>query len=143
MISQCIIAQLNKFFPDYDIYGEKVRQGFEEPCFFVQILPSKQEKELQSYRREEMFDIQYFLDEFEEDANAKYEAMGNQLFQILEYLPIADGKLLRGLDMSYQIIDDVLHFNVRYEFAFHDIATAEKMKALDIKESVKNGESEK
>jgi len=139
MIRKAITSKLNDNFPDYDIYGEEIRQGFEEPCFFVQILPAQAKKEIQSYKREEMFDIQYFLDEFDEDINEKYKEMGNKLFEILEYLDITDSKKVRGTDMSYQIIDGVLHFNIKYSYHLSSISLQEKMKNLDIEGSVKNG----
>lgn len=140
MVRKAIIEKLDKHFPDNDVYGEGIREGFEEPCFFVQILPTNQAKKIQSYKRNELFDIQYFLDEFDEDINEKYKEMGNLLFQILEYLDITDSKKVRGTDMNYQIIDGVLHFNVRYSYILNTATDGLKMSKADVKEMVKDEE---
>ena len=140
MVRGAIIKKLDEHFPDYDVYGEGIREGFEEPCFFVQILPTNQAKKIQSYERNEMFDIQYFLDEFDEDINEKYKKMGDLLFQVLEYLEITDSKLVRGTDMNYQIIDGVLHFNVRYSYILNTATDGLKMSKADVKEMVKDEE---
>lgn len=43
---------LDKEFPNINIYGEEIKQGFEEPCFFIKILDLEQNKELNKrYKR--------------------------------------------------------------------------------------------
>lgn len=139
MIKKAIIKQLNVYFPDYDIYGEEIEQGFEEPCFFVQQLPKTRKKEIQSYQDSVSFDIQGFLDEDTEDINEKYNVMGDTLLEKLEYLTLDENKKIRGSQMNYEIRDRVLHFNVTYISYWQVTQEKEKMKSLDVKESVKDG----
>ena len=139
MIKKAIIKQLDLNFPTYDIYGEEIEQGFQEPCFFVQQLNKPRKKEIQSYQDTVSFDIQYFLDEYEEDINEKYNVMGDKLFEILEYIAINENKKIRGSQMSYEIQDKVLHFYVTYIYYLQMVDNKEKMKSLDVKESVKDG----
>ncbi|MBQ8299886.1 MAG: hypothetical protein IJX99_08580 [Clostridia bacterium] len=138
MVRKAIIKQLDKYFPDYDIYGEEIEQGFEEPCFFVQQLQKPRKKEIQSYQDSVSFDIQYFLDINDEDINEKYNVMGDSLFEKLEYVSIDDNRKIRGSQMSYEIQDRVLHFYVTYTYCLQVVQDREKMKSLDVKESVKD-----
>jgi len=139
MIKKAIIKQLDLNFPTYDIYGEEIEQGFQEPCFFVQQLNKPRKKEIQSYQDTVNFDIQFFLDETEEDINEKYNTMGDTLFNILEYLTVNQNKKIRGTQMNYEIQDKVLHFYVTYIYYLQMVDNKEKMKSLDVKESVKDG----
>lgn len=139
MVKKAVIQQLDLNFPTYDIYGEEIEQGFQEPCFFVQQLNKPRKKEIQSYQDTVSFDIQYFLDEYEEDINEKYNVMGDKLFEILEYIAINENKKIRGSQMSYEIQDKVLHFYVTYIYYLQMVDNKEKMKSLDVKESVKDG----
>ena len=136
MLVQAIINKLNEYFPNYDVYCDEISQGFQEPCFFVQQLPNRRNKEIQSYQNTVDFDVQYFLDEDETDINEKYESMIYKLYQILEYISVEDKKI-HGTQMNTSIVDGVLHFYVTYTFYLQVIEEKEKMKSLDVKESVK------
>ena len=49
MLSRVVSAisnTLEKTFPEVEIYVNKIKQGFEEPCFFIQLL-NPNEKDLQ------------------------------------------------------------------------------------------------
>lgn len=139
MITNGIINKLNEFFPDNDITDEMTEQGFEEPCFFVERLPSRRRKEVNnSYQNTTDYDIHYFLEEYEEDKNQKYEKIGNNLYQILEYIDLENGRKIRGTGMYWEIVDGVLHFYVTYICYLGLQENADKMKALDVEGSVKD-----
>lgn len=140
MLIQAIITKINKYFSDYDIYGEEIKQGFEERCFFIQKLPDYRYKEIQSYCNRSSFDIHCFLDKDTQDLNEKYEEIGNDLYQILEYVELESGRKIRGIDMHYEIVDNVLHFYITYIYQVRTIIESDKMQTLDVKESVKNDE---
>ncbi len=40
--------------------------------------------------------------------------VGEQLMDVMEFITLPDGSMLRGSGISYQIIDDLLHFFVSY-----------------------------
>ena len=58
--------------------------------------------------------VHYFSDS---KTNLKQDcySIGEQLVECLEYLPFED-TLLRGQDISYQIVDDVLQVFITYKF---------------------------
>lgn len=110
-VRKAVILALDEHFPDIDIYGEEIKQGFEEPCFFVKMFPTAQEREFnRRYKRSHSFDIHFFA-----ETNAECHEMNEKLYEFMEYISI-NGGLLRGKSMSGEIIDGVLHFNVDFEF---------------------------
>lgn len=139
MITDGIISRLNEFFPnpDIDISDEKTEQGFVEPYFFVQRLPDRRTDEVDhSYKNSSDYDIQYFLDPDADDLNQKYEEMGKKLYQILKYITLKNGRIIRGIQMWYEIQDKVLHFYVTYICYLMENTETDKMQTLDVKESV-------
>lgn len=141
MVNKIIDGISNKIYElfgeKYSIYSESIEQGFKEPCFFICLLKptSKSKLKNRSYR-EYNFDIHYFPSK----SNSKNEEMlnvGETLIEELEYITV-DGGLIRGSKISYEIIDDVLHFNIKYSlFTIREDAIDEKMGALSINQTVK------
>lgn len=137
MITDGIINKLDEYFPEYDISDEKTEQGFTEPCFFVQRLPDRRTDEVgHSYKNTSDYDIHYFLDPDTEDLNQKYEKMGKNLYQILKYITLKNGRMIRGIQMWYEIQDSVLHFYVTYICYLREVRETDKMQTLDVKERV-------
>ena len=97
----------------YNIDREEVRQGLEEPCFFILcISPASRQIVGRRYLRENQFCIQYFPEE-RKGREACYEA-ADRLFLCLEWLSV-DGDLVRGTKMRHEIVDGILHFFVNYD----------------------------
>lgn len=112
-IRTAIFHRLAEKFPDIKRYGEEIRQGFEEPCFFVKLLNASQTKELHPrYMRTHSFDIHYFP---RDESNADAHAMAEQLYDALEVVEF-NGQKYRGAGMNHEIVDGVLHFFVNYDF---------------------------
>lgn len=111
-----ISIKLNNVFGDeYKIYSEDVKQGFDEPCFFILLLnPSKKQLVGQRYEREHHFDIHFFPSN-KENANNQMNSVADTLLDALEYITV-DGNLLRGTKMKVEPVDNVLHFFVSYNF---------------------------
>lgn len=102
-------AALDHFFPSIPIMGEEIKQGLEEPCFFVKLLEGSQTQELGTrYKRAHQFDVHYF-----EVENRKLHNMAEQLYDILGLIQAGD-TLYRGTNMKHEIVDGVLHFFVDY-----------------------------
>jgi hypothetical protein len=109
-VREGVMGALNAKFPDTPVYGEQIKQGFTEPCFFVKLLEGAQEKQLGRRRkRHHTFDIHYFG-----STNAALHDMADQLYTCLEYIE-AGGALCRGTDTTHEIVDGVLHFFVQYK----------------------------
>ena len=105
---------LDVIFPNVTIYGEKVKQGFEEPCFFIKILSSGQDKELNRiYKRNISFDIHYFSDAA--DINSDCLDMADSLYEALEYVPLGNS-LYRTNEMKHEVVDGVLHFLLQFNY---------------------------
>lgn len=105
---------LDKEFPNITIYGEEIKQDFEEPCFFIKILASAQDKELgRRYKKNTSFDIHYFSDK--EDINTDCLDMADKLYEVLEYVKV-NNSLYRASNMKHEVIDGVLHFFLQFNY---------------------------
>ena len=140
MINQIIIgiaqALNGAFGDDYEIHCQEIEQDLKEPCFLILLLNASNEQLVgDRYSRKQPFDILYFPKSKSDSRSEMYEVM-NKLNDALEYINFGEG-LLRGINMKGQIIDDVLHFFVDYNFTV--IKQREKiyMQELTIKGRVK------
>lgn len=109
-----ISIKINELFGDnYYIYSENVKQGFKEPCFFISLLkPSSTPKLGNRSLREYNFGIQYFPSSSNSKNTEMYE-VSEKLISGLEYISF-ENKLLRGSNINAEIVDDVLHFFIKY-----------------------------
>ncbi|WP_374048187.1 DUF6838 family protein [Clostridium sp. MB40-C1] len=120
---------LDEEFPNITIYNEKIEQDFEEPCFFIKILSSAQDKEFnERYKKNVFFDIHYFSDK--EDINSDCNDMADSLYELLEYVKVGNS-LYRSTDMTHEVIDGVLHFFLQFNYkVIKEIEKAPKMNKL-------------
>lgn len=96
-------------------YVENVEQNLTKPCFTVDLLaPTIRSKSPLLYDRTMPLVVHWFGDS-ENTIKKDCYAMGEQLVECLEYLPF-EGTLIRGEDISYQIVDDVLQMFITYSF---------------------------
>ncbi|MDU1348272.1 DUF6838 family protein [uncultured Clostridium sp.] len=129
---------LDKEFPNINIYGEEIKQGFEEPCFFIKILSSAQDKELsRRYNKNVYFDIHYFSDK--DNINNDCNDMADKFYEALEYVPIGK-KLYKASNMTHETIDGVLHFFLQFNYkVIKEMEEASKMQILEREVGLKNG----
>ena len=122
------------------IYSEEIKQGFEEPCFYIKELRTNQDRELGNrYRRGHSYDIHYFPNPNSETKNADLRKMAETLYDQMEYIEVA-GRPLMGLDMNHRIVDGILHFFVKYPmFIYKEIEFIPKMENLEYEGGVKHG----
>ena len=103
------------FGASYRYYVENVEQGLQKPCFTVDLLtPLQRSRSPILYDRTMPLVIHYFSGS-EKDLKKDCYSMAEQIVECLEYLPF-DTTLLRGEDISWQIVDDVLQVFVTYKF---------------------------
>lgn len=119
------------------IYMEGVEQDFKEPCFYIKELRSNQEKELENrYKRGHFYDIHYFPGG--NKVNEEMRKMAETLYNHMEYIEVA-GNPLMGLDMNHRIVDEVLHFLVKYPlFVYKELDPIPKMEDLKYEGGLKN-----
>ena len=99
----------------YRYYVENVEQNLTKPCFTIDMLiPMERSKSPVLYDRTMPLVVHYFSDS---KTNLKQDcySMGEQIVECLEYLPFKD-TILRGENISWQIVDDVLQVFVTYRF---------------------------
>lgn len=107
------------------VRGEETRQGFKPPCFFVAEINTQQQSGLQDrYYRTYSFDVQYHA---ADQSHAELEAMGEMLAEQLVFLPEPK---LNGKNISYRVVDKVLHFMVDYRVVLKRLRIYPKMQQL-------------
>ena len=133
-----ISVKLNQVFGDgVRIYSESVKQGLKEPCFFIAVLNPTQSPIIGvRYFRAHPFDIHYFPSK--DGGNQEIQDVASKLFDALEYITLLDGDLVRGTEMHYEKVDDVLHFFVKYNmFVYKQVEKADPMETLTVNNNVK------
>ena len=115
-ILNAVTKQLGTTFGNgYHYYVEDVEQGLKEPCFTVDlVIPLKRSKSPVLYDRTMPIVVHYFSDSKNNTKNDCY-TKGEQIVECLEYLPF-EGGLIRGENISWQMVDDVLQVFVTYKF---------------------------
>ena len=117
-----------RFGQKYRYYMEDVQQNLTKPCFTADVLiPIQRSKSPILYDRTMPIVVHYFSDS---KTNLKQDcySIGEQLVECLEHLPF-ENTILRGQDISYQIVDDVLQVFITYKFTTK-LVTAE-LDAMD------------
>lgn len=129
-ISRAINAEFNTGGDTYAIYAEKVEQGLSVPCFIIDIAGVSRSPYLNMrHKRAHEFDVVFIP---ETGTRSEMLAAADRLFSALECVALPDGTGLFGYDMRYEIVDDVLHFFVRYPVVVNTVTDAAVMRAVDV-----------
>ncbi len=124
-ISIALDDELNKNSDVYEIYTEEIKQGLKEPCFFIQcIAPTKSVFLGKRYKVTNQFCVQYFPTAGKEQSECNN--MIETLTDTLEYITAGTG-LIRASSMHGEIVEQVLHFFVNYDFFTYKDAPAEAL----------------
>lgn len=108
-----IAISLGTAFPDVTVYDDQIRQSFDEPSFYIKDVTTNQSQIIGNrYMRRMSLDVHYFPESEVEPMN-EIRTVVEGLYQALEYIG-EPGSVLRGINMSHQVYDDVLHFLVDY-----------------------------
>lgn len=130
-VLDAITTQLGKTFgTDYRYYVEDVKQNLTAPCFTIDALtPTERSKSTVLYDRTVPCVVHYFSDS---TTNLKRDCYNKaeQVLECLEYIPF-NNTILRGENISWQLVDDVLQVHVTYKFTtFMSRGTMENMEEL-------------
>lgn len=128
-----VIRTLDTAFSDIPIQGENISQGLQEPYFYVKLLSMGQAREVnRRYLRAHLFDIHYFA-----GTNRERHAMAEQLYDILRRINVGTGSA-GGRGLRHEIVDDILHFFVSYDFhVIDDEPVAPLMQELEQEGGIK------
>lgn len=133
-------ALYSEFGAGYPIYTEEVKQGLKEPCFFIDVPETEQERLVGNrYLMTVSVNVMYFP-----ASNAKAREMREvkeKLYAILERITLLDGSGLNGIQLHGKEVDNVLHFFVTYRpFGHYPEATADSMAGIVLATGIKEGE---
>lgn len=99
----------------YRYYVENVEQNLTKPCFTVDMLmPMERSKSPVLYDRTMPLVVHYFSDS-KNNLKSDCYSMAERVLECLEYLPFQQA-MLRGENISWQIVDDVLQIFITYKF---------------------------
>lgn len=130
-----ITLALRKAFPDSMITSNEVKQGFNVPAFIVRMVSFQTEvRPMQRYRNLPRFDIIYFPENEREECYS----VSDRLCSVLEVITLPTGDKIRGVDMSSEIDDDVLHFFVSYNHNVYKPVDTVAMEEFKIKQGEAN-----
>ena len=114
-VLDAVTIQLGKTFgTKYKYYVEDVEQGLTKPCFTIDTVTSiSRSKSPVLYDRTFPLVIHYFTN----SDNLKKECydIAEKAVECLEHLPI-EGRVVRGEDINWQMVDDVLQIFITYKF---------------------------
>lgn len=131
-VLNAVTVQLHSTFGDsYKYYVENVEQNLTKPCFTVDtIIPLQRSKSPVLYDRTMPMVIHYFTED-KKDTKTDCYAKAEQIVECLEYLPF-ETTILRGENISWQIVDEVLQVFVTYKFTTAKVINrVDKMANLD------------
>ena len=123
----------------FDVFGDRceyygdtnVVQGLKEPCFFIVGLnPSQTQRLGKRCQRRHPFNIQYFPEKA--GNNMELQMVASECFDALEYITLPNGDMLRGTQMSYEIVDGVLHFRVNYDVFLNKPTKQDSMEEISV-----------
>ena len=114
IISAISVALFNEFGEGYEIYTEKIEQGLSEPCFLISSLTQNSNQFFSSrYKKNNLFSVQYFPSS--QGIRAECNDVAERLNECLEWIEV-DGDLIRGTNLTSELVDDVLNFTLNYNF---------------------------
>ncbi len=114
IISGLSVALNGEFGDNYEICMEEMKQDLKEPCFFIFCMQPKTDLFFgKKYFKKLPICIQYFPSRM--DKNAECYDVAERMEQCLEYVRIGTD-LMRGTEMSYEVVEGVLFFYVHYDY---------------------------
>lgn len=116
-VLQSISSFLLSQFPDYPVYASQAPAVVELPCFFLSLMPSSVEKEIDArFLREISVDIVFLQERNILNRTALIMAVVESLDYNLDFLTYADGSgqtvPLVCLDRNWQMEDGDLHYQI-------------------------------
>lgn len=124
-----ITLALRSEYPESHIYDDEVQQGLKPGDFNVILVSSSQQQIVgERYKRVPLFDVLYFPKKGREECYA----VADTLSLLLNVISLPEGDLLRGTGMDFEVVDNVLHFYVRYTHYVHRGERGESMENLEI-----------
>ncbi len=117
--------------PDRQIFSDEVQQGLKPGDFNIILITSSQKQIVgERYQRTPLFDVLYYPKKGREEC---YE-VADILSLLLNVISLPTGDLIRGTGLDFEVIDNVLHFYVRYTHYVRRTDPGDPMETLEIKQ---------
>lgn len=141
-VMQGVAAAIRAEFGDgYKIYIDSVEQGFQTPCFFIALVQRLDTSNLRGrYTVSVSLDVKYFPSDTR-DLEEELFGVSERLENVLEYITLPGGVMLRGKERHCNTDDGELNFYVIYETGIYSGLPADVlMEAVQVNGGVKGGE---
>ncbi len=126
ILSAISIALDAEFGEGYETHMEEIKQGLNEPCFFVQCLNPTTELFLgKRYFRQNQFCIQYFPKDGKHK-EAECNDVAERMTWCLEYINL-QGDKIRATKIHSNVVDGVLNFFLNYDCFVYRVEVNESM----------------
>ena len=120
------------------IYMEEVKQGLKTPCFFISHLNTSKTELLNSRaKRANTFEIMYIPLNGKQEINNVLDA----LLDGLKFVTDTHGNIYHGINMSSEVVDNVLHLQVNYNYTTIEQTVRDSMESVSITQGVRNEEN--
>ncbi len=135
IINAISIRLYDAFGDGYKIYLNDVQQGLIAPCFLITVVDYSKEPLLDIRSKRILpFDVLFFPNKGKSQC---YE-VADQMMNELDMITLLNSDMMHGTEMRAEIVDDVLHFFVNYNFmATVENEPLDSMESIDIKNSTK------
>lgn len=111
-------ALYEEFGDSYSIYTEEIEQGLDNPCFLITNVVHTHDAKLSNrYKDNNSFMVQYFP-ESDTDYLGEINNVVSSLEDVLEWITV-DSSKVHGLNMTSNVVDRVLNFQVDYNVRLH------------------------
>lgn len=128
-ISQALDAEFNASDTTYTIYTENIEQGFDTPCFSISFLNGSNTQIVGNrYNSNKTFTIEYHPKNEPVDGIIRNRKECYDVAATLEVMLksiIVDSKNVRGTNITYEVVEDILHFFVDYNLITKENITHE------------------
>ena len=124
-IVNAISSALTENFDNVEVYIDEIEQGFNDPCFFIDLLnPSEKQIYGDRYFRRYLFDVQFFPTN--EKKSRQIRDTLDKLHNVLEYIKLENGDLLRGYNRKAEEQNGILHYFASYNMFVNKVKVKEK-----------------
>ncbi len=124
-----ITLALREEFPASRIDASPIEQSLTPPAFIVLLVTSSQTGQAnRRWKRNTCFQVCYFPQKGRDEC---YH-VADTLMSCLELITLANGATIRGVDLRFEILDEVLHFFVSYNRLLYREKDETPMETLEI-----------
>ena len=139
-IVNAVSKALTENFDSVEVYIDEIEQGFSEPCFFIDLLnPSEKQVHGDRYFRKYLFNVQFFPTNDKKSRQIRDTL--DTLHNVLEYITLENGDLLRGYNRKAEEQNGILNYFVSYNLFVNKVKEKEElMQSLEADTKIKETE---